>query len=758
MNSRPSRLIYGLFFLSGLAGLIYEIVWGRLLVLIFGSTTNSLVATISAFLGGLALGSFLAGKIVDRLKPASLLRGYALLELGVGLTALITPLLFSLVKLVYFQFSDGAEVTFPLLLLKFGLTTLVILIPTTLMGATLPFLVRYLQITLLNLPELSLSLLYALNTFGGMAGVVLAGFVLLEVAGLNGALLVAAAINFLVFFLALKLTPQPGHKLAQLTPKSLKLSPLVIMGIIGFGLSGFTSIAYQILWTRVLTPALGTMIYAFAAILAFYLFGLALGSFLYPVFRRLVPQASLGFGLIQLLIGVTALLPVLILHKLVLPPEWELGLRLLLPTLLMGLTFPAVLGLVNQPGATGQTIGLAYVSNTLGAILGGYLASFLIIPLWGSSPGIVLLSLINFALAYYFIAREKKLDFKLPLLGLTALSLVIGTFLLTQKRNRLYPYTIDIPILEAALQGVPHQFLEDDVASVYAKQKSQHNEPTLVIDGVATTHRVSLTKYMAHLPITLHEKPQQVLIIAFGMGNTYRSALKHNLAVDAVELVPSVPKMAYLFHPDNILAYPKGRVIINDGRNYAFLTRKKYDIVIIDPPPPFNTAGSTVLHSLEYYHDLAKNLNPGGIVNQWIYAYGSRQDDISMALRTFLEAYPYVLAVQKSDSQGGIFMLGSFSPINQERLPQLMTNPTVLDDLREFADSENFVYGSRPLEIIGDRQSLLSVLADFPLITDTHPRTEYYWLRHQFTTAPNLTGTDLENFIGQLKAAYNKAR
>lgn len=754
VKSGSNKLIYLLFFLSGLAGLIYEVVWGRSLVLIFGSTTNSLVATISAFLGGLALGSFLAGKIVDRLPSRQLLRGYSLLELGVGLTALATPGLFGLVKTLYWQFSDGASVTTSLLAVKFLLTSLVILVPTSLMGATLPFLVRYLQLTSKKLAEFSLSQLYAINTFGGMAGVLLAGFALLELVGLKGSLLTAAALNLLVAVLAGRLKSVDTKPSLTLAPKSLKLTPTALAGIVGFGLSGLVSIAYQILWTRVLTPTLGTMIYAFAAILAFYLFGLALGSLIYPAYRRLVPQAGYGFGWLQLLIGLGAVLPVLVMHKVVLPPAWELTLRLLPSTLLLGLTFPAVIGLVKQPGATGQAIGLAYASNTIGAILGGYLASFVLIPVWGSSPAIVLLALVNFALAYYFFATEKESRAKLPVLALTAVALISTTYLLTAKGGRLLPFVTDIPILEAKLQQVPHQFLEDDVASVFAKQKSQHNEPLLVIDGVATTHRVSLTKYMAHLPITLHPQPKKVLIIAFGMGNTYRSALKHGLEVDAVELVPSVPKMANLFHPDNLLTWPNGRVIINDGRNYAFLTRKKYDIVVIDPPPPFNTAGSTVLHSLEYYEDLAKNLNPEGIVNQWIYAYGSRQDDISMAIRTFLEAFPYVLAVQKTDSAGGVFMLGSFKPIRAERLDRLMESQTVLKDLREFADKENFVSGSQPLEIIGDRDSLLAILNDFPLITDTQPRTEYYWLRHRFTQAPNLTGSDLDAFIRQLKAGY----
>ncbi len=748
---RSPQLIYFLFFISGLASLIYEIIWGRQLVLIFGSTTNSLIATISAFLGGLALGSLIAGKFVDRLRPRQLLLGYSLLELGVGLTALLSPFFFSKIKIFYSLFSDGTSVTVSLLLIKFIFTSSVILVPTTLMGATLPFLVRFLQSQ--ELPGLILSRLYTTNTFGGVIGVLFAGFISIELFGLNQSLIIAASLNLLVSIISLSIPATKNQKI-NLKSAPLKFNSTLVLSLLGFSVSGFISIAYQILWTRVLTPTMGTMIYAFSGILAFYLFGIAFGSFLYPLFRRIIPSPSFAFGSLQLGVGLSALLPTLILHKITLEPPLELALRLFLPTLFFGLTFPATISLINQPQATGKTIGLSYAVNTIGAILGGYLASFFLIPFFGSSQSIVLLSIINFLMAFIFISIDQSSSWQKPtLLVPVSFLLLTSTYLITNKSDRLLPFATDIPILESKIQRVPYLFLEDDVASVFAKSQSQHNQPLLVIDGVPTTHRVSLTKYMAHLPIILHPNPKEVLIIAFGMGNTYRSSLKHHLNTTAVELVPSVPKTYRLFHTDNLLSSSLGKVIINDGRNFAFLTHNKYDIIIIDPPPPFNTAGSTVLHSKEYYQDLTKNLNSGGLVNQWIYAYSSRQDDISMAIKTFIEIFPYSYAVQKKDSLGGIFMLGSLSPIDTKNLKFLLKSPIVYNDLQEFKDT--FVSPNlEPLEIMGNRESLSKVLKDYPLITDTHPLTEYYLLRHRFTSAPTLTGIDLENFINLLKENY----
>lgn len=725
-----------------------------MLVLIFGSTTNSLTATISAFLGGLALGSILAGKLADKLNNKSLIRGYSLLEFGVGISALITPLLFNQIKDLYLNLSDGTSVTLSLLLIKFLLTSLTILLPTTLMGATLPFLARFLQ-NQAKFPDVTLSSLYAVNTFGGVIGVLVTGFILIELFGLKTSLHLAVALNILVSLLAF-LLPISNKTRKSDSISAIKKTPTLYLALFGFSLSGFISIGYQILWTRVLTPTVGTMIYAFSSILAFYLVGLALGSFLYPIYRRLIHSSSYAFGLLQLGIGLSALLPVLVVHKLTLEPLPELILRLFIPTLLLGLTFPTTISLINQPKSSGSIIGLSYAANTAGAILGGYIASFLLIPLVGSSQSIVLLSIFNFFLAFIFISISQKSSFKISTLLISSLLIISSTYLFTNKNNRLLPLEIDIPILESRLQGVPHDFQEDEIASVFAKSQSKHNQELLVIDGVATTHRVSLTKYMAHLPIFIHPNPKQVMIIAFGMGNTYRSSLKHGLTTHAVELVPSVPKMYRLFHDDDLLNHPQGKVIINDGRNYAFLTHQKYDIIIIDPPPPFNTAGSTVLHSKEYYQDLIKTLNPNGIVNQWIYSYASNQDDISMAIRTFLEAFPHVYAVQKKDAPGGIFMLGSLSPINISNLDNLLKNPIVYSDLQEIQDKEFISPNQQPLEVLGDKESLMNILKDYPLITDTNPRTEYYLLRQKFKPTPNLTGENLENFVNLLRSGYDK--
>lgn len=760
MRFNSPKIIYGLFFLSGAAGLIYEIVWSRLLVLIFGSTTNSIVAVISAFLGGLAIGSLIFGTVADRLSARGLIKLYALLESGIGITAAATLILLPAIKIIYANFSDGSSVTFSLLFVKFFLTIIVLLVPTILMGATLPVVVKFAKLQNNNLSK-SVSLLYATNSLGGALGVLLAAFVLIELAGLRNTLIIAASTNLLIGFIA-NLMPAPAKS------KPLKLQEQVVsktlsskttIPIIAFSISGFISIAYEILWTRILTPTMGNFIYAFATILAIYILGLALGSLIFEKFLKVVKAKSLTFALCELAIGAFAVTSVLLTHKIAVDDAFKALLVILPSTIFMGLTFPAIISLIAKGKSEGKLVGLSYFGNTTGSIIGGFAASFFFIPNIGSSQSIVVLALFNFLIAFYFIYSEIKIGPK-PKYALIffTLFLFIGSYyLVTYKGHRLYQLTNDLHILHSKLNGDDYSFKEDEVASVFGFRSKDNKDPGLYIDGVATTSRVSETRLMAHIPLILHENPKRALVIAFGMGTTFRSSLAHNLETDAIELVPSVPKFMHFYHQDSdaVLKNPKGRVIINDGRNYAFLSSKKYDVVTIDPPPPFNAAGTSVLHSKEFYLDLSKILNPGGIVSQWIYYYSSREDDIAMAIKSFIDVFPYVLAYEKNGSVGGLFLEGSMSPLNVSKINSFLEDPVVDRDLREILNVDKNQDLSKILFLtkLGDEKSLSMVFKNSPELTDNQPKTEYFILRHAFTKSPILIGEEALSFTSKLKSA-----
>ena len=762
----PEKIIYLLFFASGAAGLIYEIVWGRLLVLIFGSTTNSIVAVISAFLGGLAIGSLLFGPIADRLSPKNLIKTYSFLEIGVALTAVSTLILLELVKTFYALFSDGSSVTFTLLFIKFALTIFVLSIPTILMGATLPILVRFAQTQNKSLLK-SVSLLYATNTFGGVLGVILAAFVLIELFGLQHTLFIAVFINLTVGIIA-RLIRVKGEKVAKTKKPRLEISlvtdPKSILVLVAFSLSGLTAIAYEVLWTRMFTPTMGTLIYAFATVLAIYIFGIAVGSLIYEKFAKLIKAKNLAFAICEAGIGLFAIASVILTHKFVIDTSFRIAAIVLPATILMGLTFPVVVSLLNKKRQTGSIVGQSYFANTAGSITGGFLASFLFIPTFGSSRSVVILALVNLAIASIFVTKETKINQKIKTVSFLAVLTLFtfGSALLIFKGDRLMQYTTSLQILTAKFNNIDFAFKEDEVASVFAFRDPKNNDQGLFIDGVSTTARVSETRFMAHIPISLHASPQKVLVIAFGMGTTYRSSLAQGMETDAVELAPSVPNFFHFFHPDAgaVLANPKGRIIINDGRNYALLTKKKYDIITIDPPPPFNTAGSTVLHSKEFYQDLAKILNPEGIVSQWIYYNASREDDIAMAIKSFIDVFPHVLALQKVGSVGGIFLQGSFSPFDAERVNLMFEDEETVNDLEEIIEVApgGSLKDHVTIELIGDRKSLLQKFSKSPSVSDKHPRTEYFKLRHKFTSAPVLIEENAQKFIEELRANLSQVQ
>jgi spermidine synthase len=733
MAKKTRLAIYSLFFLSGLAGLLYEIVWGRQLVLIFGNTTHSLVAVLSAFFTGLALGSLLIGGIIDRVNDKYLLKLYALLELGAGLLSGLTLVLFPAIKHLYIPLSDGTTTSPQLLLIKFSLTVLSITLPTLCMGATLPILVRIMRSQ--GKEEHIVSTLYAVNTLGGVTGVFLAGFIFLELFGLTKTVLIGVGTNCGITLIALLLPPiKVGTKLERRKTIPRQNAPHErTLAFVTFFCSGFIAIAYQLLWTRLLIPSLGTLTYAFAAILICYLLGIAIGSFIYKKFSAAMLGSHLTVGLCQIGIAAAAAIPIILNHVIDLKVS-EVALRVLPATICMGIAFPALINLVKDKKNIGNTVGLSYFFNTLGSIIGGFVTSFIFMPYIGTPQSILLLALANAALALFFIRKEKQYGQKV-LHIFTSITTVIcvcilGTLFFVQQ-GALYPKGTEILRLAAQKNNAQFKIQEDEVASIvgYNDQKLK----ILMIDGYPTTSDALETRIMAHLPIALHGKPKRVLIIAFGMGTTYRSALKRGLIVDNVELVPSVPSFMSVFHPDakKWLASPNGRVIINDGRNYALLTKQRYDIVIIDPPPPFYTAGSSVLYTEEFYTDLKRLLNPGGIVSQWLFYDQTRNDDALMAVKSFTNTFPAVSVFRLQNSAPGIFLEGSVRSITNTRAQKMLINPIARGDIRELQPDNKVALPT--LQLIAEKRDLLPLLTTVQPVTDDHPGNEYFLLRHLFS-------------------------
>ncbi len=734
---KSSSIIFLFLFMSGWAGLQYQIVWVRLLHQFFGSSTPSVVAVSSAFMAGLAFGSFLAGLFLKKHRTTLLV--YSLIELLIGITGLILPnLLPGVSNLVYltrdlFHISD--------ILLKFISVFIVLLIPTSLMGMTIPIIVDWLQGNTINKISLQVSRVYAINTFGAVVGTIFSAFVLIELLGLSDTNRFAVMINLTISGAALLLSRvYVDHEQTKETKipdeKTYALNPLGKIALIIFIFSGLISLSYEIIWTRLLTPSLGSYVYAYASILVLVLLGLTLGSYFFSIINKRLDKPILSLGMAQAMIGFGAVLSIFSLSRFLILPSWLLACLTILPaTIAMGMTFPIVSKLAPNTKSASQFVAFAYSFNTIGCGFGPLIAAYLLLPALGSSRSLLLLSGLNFLFSLILISLNEKLRFipkRLSLFPVTGLIILIflvfwGRGVLIEKKlwQTLDKITTD--------KNYTFSYKEDETAAVLAYYNPLNHDNNLLVDGVGMTGLLDETKLMAHLPILIHEDPKSMLVICLGMGTTYRSALTYDISIDAVEIVPSVPKMLPVFWKDSdiLLKNPKGKIIIDDGRNYVKYTDKKYDIVQIDPPPPVNSAGTTTLYSKEFYEDIKRKLNDRGIVFQWFFR-GTDPMDFMMLVNTFRVSFPYV-AYFGSPNGIGLFAVGSNSPIVFDKAvagKRLEDNPRALTDLNEWNKWD--LSGLMKL-YVKDPAQINDSVKDKPIITDNYPRTEYFLLRHYFS-------------------------
>ncbi len=433
-------LVLVLYFLSGACGLVYEVVWMRRLSLTFGITVFATSTVLAVFMAGLALGSWLVGRRIDR--SPNPVRVYAWLEIGIGLYALAVPAIFSALEPAYVVAANLLEGQFLLFNLVRGLLAFAaLLLPTTLMGGTVPAIGRYL-VERSGAVGWNVGLLYALNTFGAVVGCVAAGFWLVPALGMSRTTLVAAATNVAIG--AVLLAARVGdRRVAAVAPArgdgaEPVSSRIVLLAGIVFAVSGFSALAYEVVWTRVLVVHVHNTTYAFSVMLAVFLAGLALGdALLVPLYDRL-RRPLLWLGTVEVLIGLSvvvaaaAYVPLHAEHVAVASWESALGLMIrraglvLLPgALLFGMTFPLTARVVClEAGRVGRALGMTYAANTMGAIGGSLAGGFLLVPFLGLHGTLVLLSALNIglgALCWLAATRGGRIA-ALSLLALSSLS------------------------------------------------------------------------------------------------------------------------------------------------------------------------------------------------------------------------------------------------------------------------------------------------------------------------------------------------
>ena len=762
-RARARAIILAIFVLSGAAALIDEIVWSRQLVLVFGNTTQAVSAILTGFFGGIAIGSYVGGRIADRVRVP--LRMYGLLEIALAVVVIVTPISFRLINGLYRDIYPSLEATPGLLaILRVGLAVLALAPATVLMGATLPTLTRQFarDVSLAG----AFSRLYAANTIGAILGTVAAGFILIELLGLSGALAVGAGCTAVAGFAGLWLargaarvpapdaasdpampddpvrTDRPSHR-----GRRLALAVAFI--------SGLTSLGYQVTWTRLLASGTGNTTYVFTTILATFLIGLAIGAVLFARYRirlgdpvRLLAASQLAAAILAML----GLVLVLVAAQPPTPNEPLVTLRQLigaslivvLPvTIALGMAFPASSALLPEDAAhAGEGSGALLAVNTVGAIVGSLVIPFVLIPLIGSPALVAGLAAVNAGLAVVLgwkIARRRASD-PAPASRSTedagrVIAAVSAVVVVAIVATVVRPGVLVQPG-EAYVQSAGGRVFasaEDEIASVQAGQIS--STPELWVAGTSMTLLTIDAKLMPVLPLIARPDSTRALVVAFGMGSAFRGALIAGLRTDAVELVPSVPDMFGWYYPDAdaVLANPNGRVIVTDGRNHLELTTDRFDIIVTDPPPPIESSGAAVISSKEYYEAGRDHLNDGGIMMQWT-PYGGPADDFRDHIRTFASVFPNVTLVKGAGGYG-IYMLGSSEPIafDEASIRAVLARPGVLEDISSAYDSPASTVDAwvsviaRQTWLTGD--AVGAAVGAGPLITDDRPRPEYFLLR-----------------------------
>lgn len=671
--------VFLLFFFSGCAALVYELLWFRQLGFIFGNTVHAATAVLTAYMLGLALGARLMANRAPRLlQPVKV---FAALEFGIGLYALLVPSLFAAVRIAYrAAFQHLTEHTATLAALRFVLAMLVLLAPTMLMGATLPVLA---QALVRNDGRFGrrLSALYGLNTFGAMVGVAAGGFLLMPGLGITRSTWLAAAINALVALFAMqtgrgwKAPPVPGGlDAAPSPPVSVPSLALALAA-----LSGFVALAMEVVWFRALTLVFGSTTYSFTAMLAVFLFGLGLGSAALGWLADRARQPAGLYALLQVGIGLASLAamyaypnqPEFLLNGLIARGfDWRVmvGLQvvitlkcLLVPTLLMGLSFPLLVTWFRRAfGDSARAVGRIYAANTIGCVLGSLAGGFLLLPTLGIRTSLVLLAAASLAAGLFaLLARGTTLPWR---------AAVSGVALMTGLWLGFAPPAWDPKLLSAGPHFSPWQYVQDGRSTL--AQKLNDQDLLFYHEGITATVSVSQTldqniaycsggkteadssprsmmlqRIAGHLPMLFHAGPKRVLNIGLGAGVSFGALGCHDVEhLEVVEIEPAAVEVAQIFGPFNhqVVNRPGARITIADGRNFLFCTTNLFDVITSDPFEPVH-AGANHLYTREHFAQARSRLRPGGIMSQYVPLYELDTADYLAIVRAFVGVFPNTL-------------------------------------------------------------------------------------------------------------------
>lgn len=733
---KPPVLASIILFFSGLAALIYQTLWVKQLALVVGVEVYAVTVGISAFFAGLALGNAWLGKWVDR-TPLPL-RLYGGLELGIALTGAgaTWALAHAAGPFVWLQDTVGP--------LAWTLPFVLVGLPATLMGGTLVALLRACQ-PAEGFVGLTSGLLYAANTAGAIAGTLATAFYLISTFGIQRTAWIAAAINLVLALSAIALQSL-GQPATSPPTAASDHHPQVSLVLVLYTIAGGLALGYEVIWTQGIVQFLSTRAYAFTVVLATYLLGLTLGSWLMSFGCDRIRRPWVVFGSLIAGAGITALASFTLFDVWLLKAQHDLGawvyahtysqmamklasfavaagVFVLVPTLLLGAAYPLAIRLVARTQHVGEDAGRLTALNTLGGIVGTGLTGFVLVPRLGLVHSMALLAGGAAVLGAIAILQEAKRT-----LGKVAISLgimgVIG----------LGGFTPGDALAQMLLLQHPGKllFYQESVGNTVAviEQPTPHGSfHRLYIQGVSNTGDVFPSRrYMrlqALLPLIIHSgQPRSALVVGLGSGITSGSLLAYPDLEERVtfELLPPVVEAAQLFEGNfDVTHHPGMSVKVSDGRHELLRTQKQFDLITLEPPPP-PASGVVNLYSRDFYELAKSKLAPDGLLAQWWPLATQNDEDSRSLVRSMLDAFPYVTLWSTEFHE--MMLIGSSSPItlNPEQICDRFETPSV-----ETALAEVGIRSPQALlaTYITDRTGLESYVQDAPPVTDDHPLIEY---------------------------------
>lgn len=752
-------LVLAIFFVSGFCGLVYEVVWLRHLSLVFGNTVYATSTVLAGFMGGLAIGSYLFGKVADKIKKP--LQCYGIIEILIGLLGLSFPTLLKMLVPTYIWMSRISASSYECLSVAQSILLVgLIAVPSTLMGGSLPLVAKYL---IRGHIGRNVSFLYGVNTLGAVTGCATAGFILIGAWGVSKTTWLAVGLNLLIGCAAVWLgrndtrTETDQSKAVQEPIPSASDEPMPAwlsrLLLVLFVISGFTAMGYEVLWTRVLSFVAGTTTYSFTVMLTTYLLGLALGSVLTARWIDKSTRLVETFGVLQLLTGLGVLATLVFTPAVLQATSHALfngdkmrystltsfvtlhvvsSVYYILPfTLLTGMAFPIVAKLYSTSRhRIGSGVGTSYFADTIGTIGGSLVAGFLLIPHMGTLSGVRFLAFINLAIGAVAVVFKGWQMVKSPAqygLRIGASAVMLAAVIFLAQRN--IPENTFTGIFTAG--GATLDYIDEDIGgTVTVENYGDHR--TISINGInvaGTDLKFETTqKLQAHLALLLHPNPKRVLQIGFGSGGTAWSITRHPVdEIDCVELTAAVikanPQMRDSNH--NVLADPRVHVCIDDARSYLLKTDAKYDAILSDSIHP-RYVGNGGLYAVDYFQLCKQRLNTNGIFSAWLPLYGLSLDDFRVAVRSLKAVFPHVYLFHSPMGRTEwTIILGTLRPLEFD-IPEMerrFNTPTVRNDLK-------VIHVNRIEDIIdcfdiGDANMKKFLGASKTLNTDDFPYLEY---------------------------------